>query len=144
MVEDAAKVYIKMGFSPVPIPPGEKGPRMKGWQDLKIQESDVSKHFKGNKNIGLILGEPSGGLTDVDIDSMNALKIAPLFLPETKMISGRASKPKSHYFYTCEGAKTMKFVDPEDGSTIIEIRSTGAQTVVPPSIHPSGERVKWS
>ena len=30
-----------------------------------------------------------------------------------------------------------------DGSCLLEIRSKGQQTVVPPSLHPSGERLRW-
>ena len=32
-----------------------------------------------------------------------------------------------------------KHTDPNDGSMIVELRSTGTQTVVGPSIHPDGE-----
>ena len=35
-----------------------------------------------------------------------------------------------------------KFTD-TDGTTLVEIRSTGQQTLTPPSIHPSGERLYW-
>lgn len=51
---------------------------------------------------------------------------------------GRASTGTSHYFYRCEGVKTEKFQD-LDGKVLVELRSTGGQTVLPPSIHPSGE-----
>src|SRR5438552_18321692 len=30
------------------------------------------------------------------------------------------------------------------GTMLIEIRGTGGQTMMPPSIHPSGEQVRWS
>src|SRR5262249_1146131 len=44
---------------------------------------------------------------------------------------------------------TRKFSDPnkqdseEDRAMIVELRSTGLQTVVEPSVHPSGERYVW-
>jgi hypothetical protein len=64
------------------------------------------------------------------------------------MISGRESSPRSHFWFTAEGAKTRKFIDPtrrgdEQRATIVEIRSTGSQTLVAPSIHPCGETYIW-
>jgi hypothetical protein len=54
-------------------------------------------------------------------------------------MSGRPGKPASHWWYVCEGIKTRKHQDPVSKKMIVELRSTGAQTVVGPSIHPSGE-----
>jgi len=36
----------------------------------------------------------------------------------------------------------QRFCDP-DGATLVELRSTGGQTVVPPSVHVSGELIEW-
>jgi hypothetical protein len=38
---------------------------------------------------------------------------------------------------------TTKWEDP-DGPMLCELRSTGAQTIAPPSLHPSGEELAWS
>jgi hypothetical protein len=45
---------------------------------------------------------------------------------------------------TCR-ANSEDFVslDTVDGTVLVEIRSTGLQTVFPPSVHPSGEQVGW-
>ena len=44
--------------------------------------------------------------------------------------------------------KTQQFKDscaPKDEkSMLVELRSTGGQTIVPPSVHPNGERYKWA
>ncbi len=81
----------------------------------------------------ILLGEPSGGLLDVDVDCDEALRLRKL-LPTTSCKFGRKSKPESHFLYLVEGElpKTMKFTDP-DGQCLIELRSTGAQTVFPPT-----------
>jgi hypothetical protein len=39
-----------------------------------------------------LLGSKSNGLTDVDLDSPEAVKIADYFLPETEAVFGRAGK----------------------------------------------------
>lgn len=145
---EAAREYISKGFMPVPIPHEKKGPVLKGWQNLRITLDELPKYFNGKSNIGIILGEPSGWLIDIDIDSPDALAAAHLILPDTNMKSGRKSNPYSHYWYITHDAKTdTSFIDPEprenEKAKIIEFRSTGLQTMVPPSVHPSGETVEW-
>src|SRR5262249_11716179 len=134
--------YFRKGFCPIPIPKGEKGPKVKGWKELRYTEADLPMVFgEGAVNIGLLLGEPSGWLTDVDLDCAEAVVLAAVFLPGMGWKSGRKSKPKSHWWFLCAGAKTRKF---EDGKgVVLEIRSTGSQTVVPPSVHPSREEYEW-
>jgi hypothetical protein len=111
--------------------------------------------FREDQNIGLRLGRISNQLTDVDLDAPEAVAAAPEFLPPTTMVCGRESKPRSHYFYTASGEllslkledPVLKLTDP-DNATIIELRANARngrclQTVVPPSIHPSGEPIHW-
>ncbi|MEW4530613.1 bifunctional DNA primase/polymerase [Maioricimonas sp. JC845] len=136
---DAARDYIRRGWAPVPIPPGRKQPVVRGWPALRIAADDVPQHFAAEGNIGLILGSPSGGLVDVDLDCAEARELADEYLPPTPAITGRPSAPASHRWYIGRGVKTTKHQDPVDRSMLVELRSTGAQTVVGPSIHPSGE-----
>ena len=68
-----------------------------------------------------------------------AIELADQYLPPTPAITGRLSAPRSHRWYIAVGASTEKHTDPNDGSMIVELRSTGTQTVVGPSIHPVGE-----
>src|SRR5437879_5765343 len=51
--------------------------------------------FQPGINVGVLNGEPSGGLLDVDLDASEAVKLAPMFLPATACIFGRASKRRS-------------------------------------------------
>ncbi len=103
----------------------------------------MDSHFTGRSNIGLLLGAPSGGLIDVDIDSVEALAAADIFLPATALIHGRGSKLRSHRYYQVkEALHTKKFSD-VDGTMLIELRLTASQTIVPPSAHPSGEPIVW-
>jgi bifunctional DNA primase/polymerase-like protein len=78
---------------------------------------------------------------DVDQDAPEAAKIAGRFLPPT-LTSGRGSSPHSHWWYRAPGAHTTRFKD-TDGTVLLELRSTGCQTIVAPSVHPDGERVVW-
>ncbi len=136
---DAARWYLARGYAPIPVPAGTKVPVLKGWTDLRLSDAELPQHFNGTGNIGVLLGEPSGWLVDVDLDCEEAVALAPAFLPPTGATSGRPGKPSSHWWYICEGAKTRKHQDPASKKMIVELRSTGAQTVVGPSMHPSGE-----
>ena len=141
---DTAREFISRGYAPVPIAKGEKAPHLSGWQKLKVSIDQVDELFGTDSNIGLLLGEHSGGLVDVDLDAMESLPLASHFLPRTGMVHGRKSKPNSHYWYIAtESEKTKQFKD-VDGSSLVELRSTGGQTVIPPSVHPSGEQLTWS
>lgn len=139
-----ARKYTRRGWSVLPIPAKEKAPRLKGWQKLRLNKSDLADYFSEGGNIGVLLGDPSKHLIDIDLDCDEAIVLATAFLPSTGRIHGRKSKPDSHWYYYGEaGLKPEKFSD-LDGTCLIEIRSTGQQTIVPPSIHPSGEKVRWA
>jgi hypothetical protein len=139
---EAAAGYIERGWAPVPVPAGEKSPNRQGWQKLRVRAEEVPRYFKDGRNIGLHCGEPSGWLVDADLDCEEALKIAGRFLSPT-LTSGRQSTPDSHWWYYAQETEYKKFED-IDGSTILELRSTGHHTLVSPSRHPSGENYSWS
>jgi putative DNA primase/helicase len=116
---------------------------MKRWQNLRLEESDLGSYFPNEGNIGILLGEVSGDLVDVDLDAPEALAVADALLPLTHRVHGRASKPRSHRWYICHQLpRPEKFTD-VGGICLVEVRSTGQQTVVPPSTHPSGEALRW-
>ena len=138
-----ASDFLNRGWCPIPIPSGMKCPRVRGWTELRITQKQVDAHFGTDPlNIGILLGEASGDLVDVDLDCSEACAIAAYFLPPTNSVFGRRSKPTSHYLFVCKN-ESKAFKDPERGDTLLEIRSNGHQTVFPTSIHPSGELVEW-
>ncbi|WP_427365675.1 phage/plasmid primase, P4 family [Candidatus Caldatribacterium saccharofermentans] len=138
---EVAKEYLERGWQVIPIPARGKAPRIPEWQKLRLPPEELPRYFGNGGNVGVLLGEPSQWLCDVDLDCPEAPRIADHFLPKTNAVFGRASKPKSHRLYLCPEAKTIRFE--WQGEVIAEIRSTGAQTVFPPSVHPSGEQVRW-
>lgn len=155
---ETALAYIDRGWSLVPVGYREKGPRLRGWQKLRITAETASQYFNGGKqNIGVILGPASGGLTDVDFDCPEALAIGSRFLPAgAEAIFGRASSRASHYLFmtdlaSTEGKTVITFDDPMRSgkeARLLEIRiggaGAGAQTIVPPSTHKdTGEEICW-
>jgi transposase len=66
---DAARAYIRRGWRPVPVPFREKAPRALDWQTLRLDERTLAEHFNGQlSNVGVLLGEPSDHLVDIDLD----------------------------------------------------------------------------
>ena len=139
----AAEAYLECGWSPIPVPHKKKAPKLQGWQKLLLTKEKLHEHFRtSTQNVGVLLGEPSGGLIDIDLDCPEAVLLAPYFLPET-LTFGRPGNPSSHWLYCVKRPPdTQRFHDP-GGSTLVELRSTGGQTVFPPSVHPSGERIAF-
>jgi hypothetical protein len=115
---------------------------------LRVTADTLGAHFNGvRQNTGVLLGEPSGWLVDVDLDCHEALQTADYFLPDTGSIFGRASTPDSHRLFVAN-CPTKKFIDPMARdlakSMLVELRSTGTQTVFPDSAHKeTGEIVEW-
>lgn len=143
----ASRWISEYGIVPVPLypkskkPKGEDGKGLKGWTDLRVTVDTAQQFFSPNDNLGGLWGEPSNWVVDIDLDTDEATRAARVFLPET-LIYGRRGSPGSHYLYRCQGAVTRKYQSKEIGM-LVELRSTGAQSVLPPSIHPSGERFRF-
>jgi hypothetical protein len=135
--------YLRRGWTSIPLPARKKAPRTPGWQSLRLGADDVPSRFSQNANVGVLLGEPSGWLVDVDLDAQQATELADEFLPATAAEFGRAGKPRSHRLYVVTGPIDTAKWQTSDRQMIVELRSTGTQTVFPGSIHPSGERVEW-
>jgi replicative DNA helicase len=146
----AALDYLeRRGWAPVDLPVRSKNPGRNGWQDERWTADQLTERLDGKeRNVGVLLGEPSGGLVDVDLDCSEAIRLAEAFLPATGAVFGRKSTPTSHQLYVAKGAKTVRFEDPTvpngDRAVLLELRSTGAQTVFPLSTHPSGEAITWA
>src|SRR5579862_1367086 len=147
---DAAIWWIRKGFSPIPVPNRSKRPVLDAWQKLQLSADSAQEYFNSSRqNIGVLLGDRFGS-TDVDCDCPEAITAARELLPETGLIFGRPSKPFSHFFYRSDPpVRTAQFIDPLDQRTLIELRglssdgSIGLHTVVPPSIHETGEPVRF-
>lgn len=140
---EAALDLFDRGLAVIPVPHGEKAPRLKGWLGLRLdREACFARFANGPQNVGVLLGEPSGWVVDVDLDHDLAVELADEHLPPTGAVFGRASRPRSHRLYRVETpAKTRKWKSLK--GMLVELRSTGCQTIAPGSIHPDGEVVRW-
>lgn len=132
-----AESWLERKVYTVPLRSRSKRPKARDWPHLRLVEEDLQNGaFKRGDNIGALWGDASNHATDVDLDLEEAIWVAEYILPET-FIYGRTDKEYSHYVFRVMGAETRKWQVHELG-TIVEIRSTGAQSVIPPSKHPDG------
>jgi P4 family phage/plasmid primase-like protien len=139
----AVERYMRRGLAPIPIPAKSKNPNRRDWQHERWTPEDVPSQWNNGQNVGVLTGKPSGWFVGVDLDVGLAVRLAGRFLEPT-LTSGRETRPDSHWWYYCDGIETQTFRDLDDIKRLIELRSTGCQTVVAPSTHPDGDRYKWS
>ncbi len=137
---DAARSYIKAGYSIIPLKPKDKTPIIlwKEFQERYATEEELIKWFSNTENnIAIITGEISK-VSVLDIDSPEALKLAKSKgLPETKLI--KTGKGWHCYYRYEPGLRNWQARTDLPG---IDIRSDGGYVVAPPSIHPSGQQYK--
>ena len=145
----AAIEDYQQGIYSVPIPPATKAPKRKKWPELRLGPDEIPRAFASTSNRGRLLGiEPphdtgNGFIVCVDLDTPQALTIAPTWLPPTGEIGGRGESSRSHWFYECSPPPpTTRYTTPR-GIRLLEVLSTGAQVLVPPSVHPSGDPYLW-
>ena len=98
-----------------------------------------------SKNIGLLLGEKSG-ILDVDLDCMAAKALADVILPEPIAVKfDQRVADSGHYLFRASSFGPRKsFNANKSGSTLVELRGDGAQTMIPPSVHPNGNKLSFT
>jgi hypothetical protein len=135
-------MYVRLGYRLAPVPLGDKGPVLKEWQKVVIDEGNLGQYFPAESNVGVLLGVPPHYLVDIDLDTPEAVRLASVFLPETTLKWGHETNPLSHWGYRVDqSAKSKRFHLKGEGSQmlLLEIRAKGCQTLLPPSVHPEGD-----
>lgn len=148
---DAAVFYKSLGWEPIVLPAREKAPKGKWGNLVERSDEDLRRAYSGVSNIGIALGSRSNGLLDIDFDWPEAAHIANLVLAHLPSF-GRKGSPNSHRFAKGRLGKNTRFQIPAaaqnlfdtDKATVLELRGDGLQTMVPPSVHPNGELLRWN
>lgn len=135
-VTQAFEAYFHEGWDPVPLKPRSKQPAGgDGWNQKHYTRGD----FSDDGNIGVLNRQP----VDLDLDCDEARDLAADFHRIT-LTFGRSSTPEAHWLFDVNGQPYRKYLD-RAGVTMIEVRATPiSQTMFPPSIHPTGERIEWT
>jgi len=135
----AEKIINRIGPAVlIPIPTGEKGPKIPGWQKLTLPEMTATylARLEGG-NIGVLLGAASEGLVSIDADSddfLEAFLVANPGLRESLITNGARG---GNVWLRVRGTfpKSGK-IKAADGSPWGEFRAEGNQTVIY-GTHPS-------
>lgn len=144
---EAALSYAKLGWSVFPLKPKQKTPLIK-WSNCQkkpLTQKEITQYWTqwSNANIGLATGEKSGVIV-IDIDSTQGKEV---FEAEFGGIPGTVRQKTGK-----EGAMQLFFKHPQDGIrykntvrtlTDIDTRGDGGYVVLPPSVHPNGNRYAW-
>ncbi|MDP0497954.1 MAG: phage/plasmid primase, P4 family [Verrucomicrobiota bacterium JB024] len=123
------------------IPLGQKGPKSKGWQETTLcdmTDEYLSDLESGNYNIGILLGQKSGGLCSVDIDRDAEIEEFLDLNPALRETFRTRGSRGANIWVRIIGdhPRLTKLCDIE-GNPWGEFRADGGQTVVAGK-HPSG------
>lgn len=131
------KLYVQLGFKPVPLRPFSKIPVYSKW-NKNWNEIECLSYFSmyPNSNIGLLLGD----IIDVEGDNQEANKLI------EKLIGKKCPHPiyksaKSVHHLFLNHDKTLTRLVAE--GIPVEFRGYGHQSVVPPSFHEDGIQYEW-
>ena len=154
-LREAAVAYHRFGWRVLPVGLRSKKPSDgDGWQTQRYKRdaAAIIQAWAQPHNVGVLLGPESRDLADVDLDCPEAVELADEYLWPTWTF-GRQGAQRSHRIYCAPGAHLLQLRDlptqtEQQGQMLVELRSKpdggiGAQTVLPPSIHTSGESIAW-
>lgn len=121
----------------------EKRPLGAGWQDKATTDADtVAGWLRSGSGVGLLLG-PASGLVDVEFDepagreALERLGVLDILTPTWRSARGE------HRLFRWEPAlPPVAFL--HAGPVEVRIGGRAAQSVLPPSRHPSGIRYEWT
>jgi hypothetical protein len=147
--EEAAKHYLALGWSVLPLHPREKRPLIP-WGRLqreRASEDDVAEWFRRwpDANLGIVAGEISN-LVVLDVDPKHggdaALGVLERrYSPVSATVEAVTGGGGRHFYFTHPGLLTRNGAGLAQG---IDLRGDGGYIVAPPSIHPSGKLYEWA
>lgn len=150
-VRDHCLTYFNLGWGLVPLREKTKKPYDEAWQHRAITELTDLSRFKAKDNVGVILGKASKLLIDTDGDAPEVRLLADL-LPGTRCTFGRVNRGTTHWLYLLaqhvenftDWVGKSYHVEPLKRENLIELRYQGRQTMLPPSVHPDGDKPFWT
>lgn len=120
----------------------KKRPLGAAWQAKSTDSPEaISQWLKAGHNVGLLLG-PASGVVDVEFDDPAGLEqLAAFGITDIVTPTWRSARGE-HRLFRWEPWMPQSAVVKAD-SLEIRIGGRAAQSVLPPSLHPSGDRYQW-
>jgi P4 family phage/plasmid primase-like protien len=122
------------------IPSGEKGPRTKNWQQTPASRMQDGRYLRrlGQGNIGVLQGEPSNGVSSIDVDADKDLEEFLELNPKLReTLRTRGARGGNLHVRVKGPYPPLTKLRRRDGREWGEWRATGGQTVVYGK-HPDG------
>ncbi|SMP41625.1 Bifunctional DNA primase/polymerase, N-terminal [Neorhodopirellula lusitana] len=137
---DHALRYHAMGWSIIPVKIGtkEKPISWKRYQTERATESTVRRWCRKDVNIAVVSGPVSGGLVVRDFDEAGAHERWAADHGELAASLPTVQTARGHHVYA-RLDEPVRVVHCGDG----ELRGCGGYTMLPPSVHPSGQVYRW-
>lgn len=153
---------LNQGFALVPIPYGEKGPRVTDWNTREQCINDPARSLElecGNIGLAHAFCEPTPTCA-IDIDNyrlakpwleVHGIDLGLLLKSEDAVIIWSGKKYSLKLLYRLPSgmaALESKKINGPDGKSILEFRCATkegktVQDVLPPSMHPDGHQYQW-
>lgn len=147
----AALDYVSRGLAVIPLRRGQKEPATKhginDWSDNPAQLDYWWGHDPWY-NVGIVTGQPSGGVFAIDLDVHDPEHSGIETLRDWETVHGKL--PETWEQVTGSGGRQLfyrasrRVRNSANGELGVDIRGDGGFVVAPPSIHPSGEPYEWS
>jgi P4 family phage/plasmid primase-like protien len=155
VLEEAKRLH-DLGFAIHWCWPRAKNPVRSGWTTGERETwNELSRSYRVGFNVGVRLGRASRidgaylACFDLDVKKSSARKVAEKALsdvvqgrPLSEVTSGGGNGSRHLYFLTQEPFKMVKLGGEKDAWELCAY-SEGRQMILPPSIHPSGEKYVW-
>jgi hypothetical protein len=142
------EIYELLGNAVLlPLRAGKKFPGTKSWQNTtweQTQNPEYQTKLRGSRNIGVLLGERSGGLVAIDIDKSEELEPFLELNPGLKTSLRTLGSKGAQIWVRLNGndypRKKITFkVDPDSREHVAEFRTNGCQSVIR-GIHPDTKK----
>lgn len=151
LVDDAIR-YAEHGLAVFPLQPHGKQPTdgSRGFKDATTNVGQIRSwwSYAPDMNIGMATGAASGGVFVIDVDQhgetdggleLSVWQAEHGRFPETA--SSVTGSGGTHYFFKAPAGVSVKsaaHVIPG-----VDVRGDGGYVVLPPSVHPNGNRYEW-
>ncbi|WP_152051809.1 bifunctional DNA primase/polymerase [Tautonia marina] len=140
----AAPAMRAHGYSVIPLAPTQKYPTIERWSEYCSRLPTDEEHTRWMgwvaSNIGLCLGSASGVMAldfDDDVDGLHERILA--IVPDSPVKKRGAKGFTAFYRYGGQRSQGLSL----RGTRVLDVLSDGRQTVLPPSLHPSGGAYEW-
>ncbi len=140
IIKDALE-YYKLGWCLIPISHKTKNKPCVKWtkyQQTRPTEGQIRRWFSSNsRNIAVVLGKVSEGLTCRDFDTMGEYEKWAAEYPDLAQLLPTVKTGKGRHVYFQADIEGIKHI--ANG----ELRGKGGYCLLPPSIHPEGANYEW-